>query len=78
MKKLIEVNGVQIQEGLCSVEFQVSCTVFNEIQEITHAKAYQLIDTADKVEENNNPKESLLCKVKHGGLELAIFLKKNL
>lgn len=54
MKQFIEFNGVQIEQGLCTVAFRVQYNHMLQTQETTHNTVYKLIQGACKVEPIND------------------------
>jgi hypothetical protein len=56
MEKFIRVNGVEVEELSCVVNFRLTCDLGNmETFTVTHSRMYELLETATKVETEGLP-----------------------
>ena len=68
VKQIVEVNGVQIQKGSCTVAFRLWFNDARQPVEVTHTRMYELVTNATTVKEANNGEGSLFCKLDYNGV----------
>ena len=68
IKQIVEVNGVQIEKGSCTVAFRLWFNDARQPVEVTHTRLYELITNATTVKEADNGTGSLFCKLDYNGV----------
>jgi len=77
IKKFIKVNGVEVSQNSCMVDFNViSDLSMMQPIEMTHVKLYELLDTASEVKEVNEDNNTKFCKFRQGIVWYTAY-KKN-
>jgi hypothetical protein len=76
MKRIIKIGGVEVEKGLCTIDFRIAITNLTGLvnMETTHAKLYELLDTATDVKEIfDTTKGNEVCTFKQGVLEFKVY-----
>jgi len=80
MKRIIKISGVDVEKGLCTIDFRLVIMNLTGVLnvELTHAKLYELLDTAKDVKEIFDTTDSnQICTFKQGILEFKVYKIKR-
>lgn len=77
MERIIKVNGVEVVKGLCTVDFRLGCSLFNETTTITHSNLYNLLNSATKIENCKEDSTTAFVKFNQGDVTFIVYKNSN-
>jgi hypothetical protein len=80
-EKIIRINGINVKERLCVVDFYITCESLSEYKQtvLTHSQMYNLLDTATNVIETKDYKalNNHFAEFNQGVLKFQAFVKEK-
>jgi hypothetical protein len=76
VEKFIRMNGVEVDEMSCCVDFRLCCDLGMGNFEVTHTKMYELLETANDVETEGLPGKSFV-RFKQGIVTFTAYDKRK-
>lgn len=75
MQRIIKVNGVEVQQGVCVVDFVIESDI-TEQKDVTHAVLYKLLDTATNVKGLTNWNSSAFVEFEQGAITFIAYKRE--
>ena len=80
MEKIIRINGINVKERLCTVDFYIESDLdYSFAVSITHGQMYKLLDTATEIKETKDYKalNQHFAEFKQGIILFKAFVKEK-
>lgn len=81
MERIIRINGINVKERLCVVDFYITCESISDYKQttLTHSNLYKLLDTATNVIETKDYKalNQHFAEFNQGVLKFNAYVKEK-